>query len=41
MFKKTLLIKGMSLALVAAATTPAYAQDRVIEEVMVTATKRQ
>jgi iron complex outermembrane receptor protein len=41
MFKYTSLIKGMSLALVAAVTTSAYAQDRVIEEVMVTATKRQ
>lgn len=41
MFKKSLLIKGMSLALIAAATTHAYAQERVIEEVMVTATKRQ
>ncbi len=41
MSKSTSLIKGMSLALIAAATTSAYAQDRVIEEVMVTATKRQ
>ena len=41
MSKKTLLIEGVSLALVAAVATSAYAQDRVIEEVMVTATKRQ
>jgi iron complex outermembrane receptor protein len=41
MFKKTLLIQGMSVALITAAATPTFAQDRVIEEVMVTATKRQ
>jgi len=41
MFKKTLLIKGMALALVTAVSAPAFALDRVLEEVVVTATKRQ
>jgi iron complex outermembrane receptor protein len=41
MFKKTILFKGISLALGAAVTISAYAEDRVMEEVVVTATKRQ
>ena len=41
MFSKSKLIKGMSLALVASVTIPSYASDRVMEEVVVTATKRE
>jgi iron complex outermembrane receptor protein len=41
MFKKSILFKGMSLALVAVVATSTHAVDRVMEEVVVTATKRQ